>query len=222
MARPIRNRFLAEQFAKRLQIAMDSNPDCPPKYHGERVWLAERLLKLGVSVGVETVRKWVEGESTPSPDKIGRIAEALRVDAQWLMFGDTVPPSDAPQRSFEAAALTNLVAGLIALDGSTVSFPAEGTGEKNVHLHAVMRGANYPLHIVSGEALEGGQLTFRAPIARSGVIVLGVVRTGWGAFEIYELDEQTIVEFGTYERGSVAVTGSASAFRQVTTFKERL
>ena len=221
MPRPQRNRFLAEEFAKRLQIAMDNNPNCPPKYHGERVWLVERLLQRGVAVGKESIRKWVEGEALPTNEKMPIIAEALGVDAQWLMFGNTQP--EAAAHSFDADALTNLIAGLIALDGGTIAFPAEAVADKNsnVHLHAVLRGANYPLHIVAGE-VDGDTLTFRAPPARKGVIVLGVVRRDWGTFEIYELDEQVIADLGEYERGASVVRGQQDEFRRVTSFKERL
>lgn len=219
MPRPQRNRFLASEFSKRLQIAMENNPNCPPKYHGERVWLVERLLSLGVSVGKESIRKWVEGEAQPTNDKMPILAEALGVDAQWLMFGDT--GAEPAAHSFDAGALTNLVAGLIALDGGTIAFPAEGTGDQNVHLHAILRGANYPLHIVAGEP-DGDMLTFRVPPARKGLIVLGVVRRSWAEFEVYEIDDQVIADLGEYERGASVVRGPGTAFRRITTFRERL
>lgn len=223
MARPQRDGFFSGEFSKRLQIAMDNNPNCPPKYHGERTWLIEQLGKHGVTVGRETIRKWVEGEALPTSDKLPRIAEVLNVDPQWLMFGDTLPPKEASRHSYDAAALTNLVAGLISLNGGNIAFPARGLADANpnVHLHAAIRGANYPLHIVAGE-VDGENLTFRVPAARRGIIVLGVVRRAWATFEVFELDEETITQNGEYARGQTVVSARPGSLRQITTFTERL
>lgn len=224
MPRPRRRQFIAEAFAKRLQAAMEQNPNCPPKYQGERKWLVEQLLKLGVPVGMETIRKWVEGETLPAPDKFPAIAEALAVDVQWLMFGDTLAEAVQPAHSFDAAPLTNLVAGIIGLDGGTVSFPANDDRLRGgaVHLHAVVRGANYPLHIVGG-TLGDDRISFRVPAKRDGVIVVGVVRRGTGFdFDIFELDEALIEKNGRYDRGAVVVEATKADMRQVKSFSERL
>lgn len=223
MPRPRRQKFVAEQFAKRLHTAMDQNPNCPPKYHGERKWLAERLLKLGVNVGLETIRKWYEGETLPAPDKFPAIAEALQVDLHWLMFGESEQET-VGQHSYEASALTNVVAGIIALDGGTISFPVDDARVKGgqVHLNAIVRGANYPLHIVGG-TVEGESVSFRVPLHLDGVIVIGVVRQPGGfGFDLYELEQATIAEKGQYERGAIQVSAPVNDLKPIRTFTERL
>lgn len=223
MARPRRDQNATKAFGKRLLQSMEQNPNFPPKGEGQRTWFVEQMLKLGVPVGVETIRKWCEGEAMPAPDKFQAIAEALRVDTQWLMFGEDVVESTSAAHSYAASALTNLVAGIIGMDGGVVSFPDESRGGKDrAHLHAVVRGVNYPLHIVGGE-VNDNEFKFRIPTHRDGVIVLGVVRReGEFAFDLYEIEEEMIDERGEYARGAVEVSARATDLKQIKTFTERL
>ena len=88
MARPSKNTVFNERFAKRLQTAFENNPNIPPKYHNERGYICDQMRKSGAPVTVETVRKWLEGETLPTLDKIEPLAKILRVEPSLLAFGD--------------------------------------------------------------------------------------------------------------------------------------
>lgn len=73
-------------FAGRLRSAFSDHPSAPNGY-GQLTWLRRELSNLGVTVSVETVRKWLSGATTPRRDKIAALAEVLRVDTAWLAMG---------------------------------------------------------------------------------------------------------------------------------------
>lgn len=45
------------EFAQRLELACDNNPDVPPLNHGRLKWFQDELHKRGVNYQQETVRK---------------------------------------------------------------------------------------------------------------------------------------------------------------------
>lgn len=49
------------------------------------------VLYPGEPVTPQAVRKWLDGTSIPSQDKIRVLARWLKVSAQWLRFGETPP-----------------------------------------------------------------------------------------------------------------------------------
>lgn len=55
-------------------------------------WLAQEFNRryAGSSVTLHAVRKWIQGESIPSQDKLKTLATWLSVSPEWLRYGD--PP----------------------------------------------------------------------------------------------------------------------------------
>ena len=74
-------------FAARLAKAcQDADPPIP-EARGRTAELRRRVEQGGLRVSVESVRKWLSGESIPSMDHLRFIAIALRCNADWLLTG---------------------------------------------------------------------------------------------------------------------------------------
>lgn len=54
----------------------------PAENHGRQEWVGRRFDVTG-----KGARKWMRGEALPRTDSIARIAEILRCDPCWLLFG---------------------------------------------------------------------------------------------------------------------------------------
>lgn len=209
-------------FARRLQNAIDLCPHAPPKHQGERVWLAEQLTRRGKGVTTETIRKWLNGENTPSNDKVGVIADILGVDSHWLVYGD-----DASDRANDAQvfhsienAAANIVSGFIQMDGAKVVLPANNAGE-NIDLYAVIDRVSFPLHITVGEQ-QDGKMQFLVPISFEDVFVIALVRReGEYAFDVFQIEDENL-ENVQLVRGRRLVTVDESDLKPITSFAERL
>ena len=217
-------------FAERLKSACDRNPMVPPLHGGRLVWVRDEMLKrFAITVSTETVRKWFWGEAKPRPAKTAHLAEMLGVDVAWLQIG--VDPEMAPRerraRNALADGVVNLVAGLIQTDGGTPAFPEEGDKRAvvdSVDIYAIIKGANYALHIAMGRRREDAGVQFALPVGHENVIVLGVLRDG-GQVAIYELTSELIAEHGVRRGSSALVTlGEAdmAELRKIESFSQRL
>ncbi len=80
-------------FSQRLQQALrnaDHSPTSPT--------LLAREFNLqfnGRSVTAQAARKWLQGESIPTQEKLRALASWLGVPADWLRFGTLEAPKDA-------------------------------------------------------------------------------------------------------------------------------
>lgn len=222
MTRHKRNQFSAQQFAERFVNALESNPNAPPKFHGERIWVVEELLKRGLSVTQETVRKWTVGDTMPTHEKIPPLADVLGVDADWLLYGSQSSDSAKARvkHDVDAAAATNLLSGIMQLAGVTVNFPAEKVAG-TIHLHAVIGKVSYPLHIVVGH-ISDGELEAVVPAKQVDAVILCIVPSGEGfAYNIYEIGDDALAGAKT-ERGGRVVKVPVGDLKQVRSFTERL
>lgn len=213
-------------FAKRFEQAADLHAHCPVKHRGRLGWVAEQMRLKGVPVSNETVRKWFDGEAKPRSDKGELLAEIMQVDAAWLMMGidATIAPRERKVRNAMASGVVNLVAGLIQMDGGHPAFPEESdtrAHKEHVDIYAIVRGANYALHVVLGET-HGRQAQFVVPTGLGeNVIVIGVIRDGL-AFDLFELTPEVIEKHGTGRGGSIEITVEGSKLRPINGFSQRL
>lgn len=79
------------QFASRLQQACDNHERCPPLHKGRLTWLRDGLVKKGLPVTIESVRKWLAGDGRPRQHRSEELAHLLGVDATWLYMGTGEP-----------------------------------------------------------------------------------------------------------------------------------
>jgi transcriptional regulator with XRE-family HTH domain len=86
----------SQNFRARLLEACERHSGCPDLHHGRQVWLRRELAKRGVIVSVETVRKWLAGESQPRETRAKALADVLEVDFGWLIVGFSMSLSDNP------------------------------------------------------------------------------------------------------------------------------
>jgi len=209
------------EFAKRLQMACDQQPHCPPMHRGRLQWIVDQFKAQGQTITTETASKWMQGMARPKTDKNERLAQILGVDAVWLFHGvdQGLSPREVKARTAVVSGLVNLVAGLIQMDGGSVAFPDEGdkaAARDNVDLKAIIRGGAYDIHVVPGEQTDAGY-TFVVPTMHPS-IVLGVIRDGF-SFRIAEVTPEAIAE-GQRRGGAIEVV--VAELTEITGFDRRL
>ena len=198
-----------EEFSKRLQLAADNHPDCPPLHHGRLTWVVRGFKsKYKRSITTETARKWTKGEVTPRRKAMNLLAQLLMVDHSWLALGneDEVSTNERKARNILAGATINLVAGMIELDGGHPAYPEPGdTKGTGVDIFAVIKGAQYSFKVSLGHG-EGKSYTFSIPASYKDLFVLGVVRVGPFQYDILELDADIIGKHKENKGAHVSVT----------------
>lgn len=78
-------------FSRRLQTACDSRGI---KLRGRATYLAKQL-----GVSTQAAQKWLDAEAIPDQTNIGRLANHLQVNAEWLQAGpgDTLIPANTDE-----------------------------------------------------------------------------------------------------------------------------
>ncbi|MEO5866457.1 MAG: helix-turn-helix transcriptional regulator [Sphingomonas sp.] len=215
-------------FALRLEQSCDASPHCPPMHRGRLTWIAEQLTKqFKEQVSVQTVARWMNGEAKPRQAKNVKLATLLNVDPVWLYMGveSDITPRERKVRNAMADGAVNVVAGLIQMDGGYPAFPEEKdtrAHREHVDLYAVIKGANYALHVALGKETDGGY-SFSVPANHDHVVMLGAVRDGF-AFRIVELTTDLMEAHGNTSGRSmtIALSDDVMAKHQLSSFAQRL
>ncbi|PWG15837.1 hypothetical protein [Salibaculum griseiflavum] len=115
-----------QEFAARLNQAIEAYPTAPPTPHGRLSWLKRELERQGTKVSLNTVHKWIKGMSRPREDKMRDLARFLKVDEVWLSLGRRPLQSSQaePEITARAKGAVLYVAGLVEVAGGRVNFPA--------------------------------------------------------------------------------------------------
>jgi len=118
----------------------------------------------------------------------------------------------------------NIVAGLIQMDGGSIAFPeaTDKEAEKfNVHLHAIIKGAKYDLHVALGKTING-IVNFNVPANTGNTIVLGILKHAF-TLDIFELAPDLIGN-GARRANSfeLAIDLRSLKSRKIRTFTNRL
>jgi transcriptional regulator with XRE-family HTH domain len=233
LAGAAKSKVVHPDFAKRLEQAAESNPHVPLPNHGRLGWFVKQFEdRFEVSITVETVRKWFAGEVRPRAKMVSRLAQVLQVDEAWLSVGSVSDMTKRQRRARNAAAdgAVNVIAGLISLDGGTPAFPDPGdikAEAQRVDLYAIIRGAQYSIHVVLGETIKGGW-RITVPVEATECLVLALVPTDIFCFQVLEIDPVILDEKGQRKRGSIEVEigedmrSGGHEWKEVTTFSERL
>jgi transcriptional regulator with XRE-family HTH domain len=215
-----------KQFAERLNKTADNNPNVPELRHGRLKYIQDQLEKRGVTVSMESVRKWFSGESMPHHSRAGLLAEILRVDESWLIFGsgENTSPNQRRVRNALVEGAVNFVAGLVQMDGATVAFPEDDDRyamAQHVNLHAIIRGASYAIHVVVATQDSDDRTIFSVPTDLRNTVPIGVVRHEGFNFSLYEITDMAL-ELGRPGRtGKVEVDLHGEGVREIENFKER-
>lgn len=210
------------EFARRLEQACDGNPDVPPINYGRLVWFADRIVgPSGKNISNETVRKYFAGEVMPRPKQMSQLAKILKVDESWLALGahPGLTEREKKVRNATADGVVNLVAGMVRMFGGNPAFPAADdkfAKENCVDLYAIIRGAQYAMHIVLFD--EDGKATI--PAQAKDAFILGVEHTGGTNFRLYDLTG--FEEVANRKSGAFEVTTDARDWKIIDTFSERL
>ena len=102
------------EFSKRLQQALHNaghSPNSPTQLAREF-----NLRFAGQPVTVHAARKWLQGESIPTQEKLRALAEWLDVPTDWLRFGSIDVNLSKAQSSTLSSTDTKVIATLQQLD----------------------------------------------------------------------------------------------------------
>lgn len=228
VGRPSKIQALHDQFALRLNHAADKDSNCPPKFQGRLTHVVAEMGKRGKAVTVESVRKWFNGETMPSNDKVVLLADVFQVDFAWLTGGEQDRDTGAQRKLHNAlaTAAANILAGVINMDGGYPAFPSEADDRARrdgVDLYAIIRGVNYSFQVIAGEAIDGN-LVFQLHATRGMVLVIAVVRREDNRFDFYELDADTLTTGKKQSRGmiEISVADGDPSLRKIESFAQRL
>lgn len=218
------------EFGARFELACDGNPLVPPQNYGRLSWIVKQFKdRFDTDVTIESVRKWSIGVTYPRPDAMMKLAAILAVDQAWLALGTTseISEKDAKIRKAEMSGAVNLLAGIIQMSGCHPAFPDNADDrarEESTDLYAIIRGAQYRLHVALGQK-EGTAVTFSVPVsAVDNNIVIGVVQEEGFCFRFFEINHDTLAE-GKRKDGAVIVRvddATQMPFREIKSFAERL
>lgn len=85
-----------QKFSERLRQSLrNANID---SHSPTRLTLKFNLRYRGAPVSTQAVRKWLEGKTIPSQDKLVVLAQWLNVSAHWLRFGTKDEPLTQPRK----------------------------------------------------------------------------------------------------------------------------
>ena len=100
------------QFSERLRLALrqaEYSPDSPTQLAREF-----NVRFTGHSVTVHAARKWLQGESIPTQEKLRALASWLSVPADWLRFGTEGDSANENSRSDKPGPMSSRNAKMIA------------------------------------------------------------------------------------------------------------
>lgn len=217
-------------FARRMAQACDGNPDVPPPNYGRLGWFVNQIAdRFHEEITQETVRKWFAGESRPRHKMLSYLAQVLKVDEAWLSIGKSPEISEKQQRARNASAdgAVNVVAGLVQMCGGHPAFPRDDdarAAEQKIDLYAIIRGAQYAFHVVTGERNKDAWHLSVQVDARD-TLVIAVLPINDLQAEFFELDWESIEAHGKRKGATYDLTISFSekgGWKQISTFSERL
>jgi transcriptional regulator with XRE-family HTH domain len=204
-------KILDKEFAKRLNMACDSNPHCPPLHQGRLTWLRNELKRqIGskVSVSIETVRKWFSGDSKPRTDKLRHIAQLLKIDEAWLSLG-TIPELELEEkkaRAFSVDGAVSVVIGVLQMNGANCAVPET---DHTTDLHMIYKGKHRSLIVSLGRQVEG-KFKFSVKNDYFMSAVIAVVQLGFSKFDLYILPTEMIRSAGRPKGGYIEVLAEKS------------
>lgn len=212
-----------KDFAARLNQAVEGNPLVPPLNYGRLKWFVDELEKRGVSVRAEAVRKWFAAEARPRQKAMLAMAQILKVDEAWLTLGRSpVDERKKRLRVAEADGVVNVVAGFVQMCGGNPAFPLaddERAEREQIDLYAIIRGAQYAMHVVLSQEDKSGPV-FLVPAQARDLLLLGVVRTSDLQCEFYDLGQP---DAASLNGGMFKIKADdLTRFRRIDTFAERI
>lgn len=230
-SKPSTKKIIHPEFAQRMQSACDSNPNVPPQNHGRLGWFSTEIeRRFHKSVTIETVRKWMSGETIPRPKMMGYLAAVLEVDHAWLAVGSAPDLSQKEKRVRDATAdgAVNLVAGMIQMDGGHPAFPVPGddrAAKSKVDLYAVIKGVQYAFHVAVAQLTDDGAVLSVPAQSVGEILVLAIFRTGAFSYRIFELEAEKIKAEGKRKADTYAVQMPAqpdASWKEIQSFSQRL
>lgn len=222
------------EFGQRIEHACNANPNVvPPANYGRLGWISKQLMdRFGTQVTIETVRKWIAGETRPRPEKLEQLATILEVDPEYLMLGRSpgLVEKDRRMLSGEATGFVNILAGFVAMDGGRPAFPEEEdrrAKKGHIDLYAVIKGAHYAFSVAHGRrGPDGWEFTVPIDALNDESVVIGAARGSNFCCDFIELDPEAVRTQGQRKGEAIQVKVPArlqgTPWKRIETFTERL
>jgi hypothetical protein len=205
------------QFAARLAQAADE-ARIPGLNQGRLTTIKALLMsRHSIDVALESVRKWVAGESKPRADKMTALASVLSVDEGWLALGrePEMTPKDRQLRRRVSSGAVHVLAGYVLMSGGNAIYPEDRDPRSGiVDLYVIMDNRQIPVHVTTPR-MQDDQMLCALPRDYHLVETVVAVKTGPFEMDFLMLRESDIraesrpVE-GHYE---VTLTKDRSAYR---------
>lgn len=198
-------------FAARFDKACKSMGDRIPSY-GRLAWIAQNFeTRFNTPITLETVRKWMAGETRPRHEKMTILAEMLEVDEAWLALGVSpeARPSEKQARRATARGGVNVVAGIIQMAGGALAFPDPDdmrAKEDGVHIYAIRDGVQYRIHVVLAEQQLPDTYKLVIPVEAQHSSILGLIRRNETYFDLIDIDYEKAAELGENKGGFVTLS----------------
>lgn len=202
------------EFAKRLELACESNPNCPTgERRGKQKWVRDQLLaKHGIKASAEAVSRWFQGIMRPRPKTIAAIAQILEVDGVWLNLGVQPDQTKAEKkvRDAQVGGMVNVVAGFIQMAGGTIAFPDAG----EVDITAIVKGQAHSISVKLANLVGDNKMIFRVPMHHSKLTVVGLIDDGKFSVTMLRFPSELIERHGTRHSDllEIEVTKSGRSF----------
>lgn len=166
----------------RIEGALERHPRAPSE-HGRLAWIAREFkTRFDVIVTRETVRRWVAGEAEPRHERREQLSQILGVTSTWLMTGyDPVADAKTNRTQGENAA-ADIVAGLLKLNGWTVSRPDAAKAD----IRAGRDGRHYDFAVFAAVKTITGEYHSSLTSAEN-TVTLVLLPVGPFAFDIVEV-----------------------------------
>lgn len=188
------------EFARRLVKACENNPVVPEKGKGQQLWLAQKM-----DLSQEAVRKYMEGEARPRPDKMTKLAKILSVDEAWLALGVNPEMDQKGKRQYKnrVEAAGYLAFGVFMSNGYSCAFGPEG--DEAVDFYAIKGGQQKAVAVTTGRERSKGVWLFPVKPTYEGTINVVVLPVKPTQFEFVYMDQAGIAEHGAYRGGMIEI-----------------
>lgn len=189
------------EFSRRLVKACDTNPVIPEKGKGQQIWLAQKM-----DISQEAVRKYMEGEARPRPEKMTKLAKVLGVDEAWLALGVNPEMDQKGKRQYKnrVEAAGYLTFGVFMSNGYSCAFGDEGN--EVVDFYAIKGGQQKAIAVTTARERSKGVWLFPVKPSYESTINIVVLPVRPTHYEFVYLDHAGIAEHGDYRGGSIEIT----------------
>lgn len=178
------------EFAKRLTEISDRHSRIPALNKGRLTYISrEFMVRGGIKLPLETVRKWYAGEAKPRSKNMQMLTEIVDSNVVYLSLG-LDPGLDSKTRQFvrrQATGAVNILAGYVQIAGGNAIYPDDKDPRAGyIDLTIIHDNQQRAVHVALG-TLDGDSVAFSIPREYQQVTLIGAVPAGDFNIDFVEL-----------------------------------